>query len=88
VQRANAMVKELKKDVKFEIILVAPQARGHKTGVTEIFIKTVNEREDTEFLWDQTKFTNRYYGMQELYTNYSEGYRDWDVPKVCTCVCV
>ncbi len=35
-----------------------------------------------EFLWDKNKFINRYYGMQELYQNYIEGYADWNVAKV------
>jgi len=44
-------------------------------------VKTINAREDTEFLWDNDKFNNRYFGMQELYQNYSEGFKNWDVPK-------
>ena len=32
VNRANAMAKELRKNILFEIVLVAPQARGLKTG--------------------------------------------------------
>jgi hypothetical protein len=36
VYRANAMSNELKKNVKFEIVLVSPQARGLKTGLTEV----------------------------------------------------
>jgi hypothetical protein len=85
VQRANAMSKELRKDTKFEIVLVAPLARGQKTGVTEIWVKAINTREDTEFLWDNDKFNNRYFGMQELYQNYSEGFKNWDVSKVSAC---
>lgn len=85
VGRANAMSKELRKDTKFEIVLVAPLARGQKTGVTEIWVKAINTREDTEFLWDNDKFNNRYFGMQELYQNYSEGFKNWDVTKVSAC---
>ncbi len=36
VYQANAMSDELKKDMKFEIVLVAPQARGLKHGQTEV----------------------------------------------------
>ena len=53
-----------------------------RAGVTEIYVRASNKEEDTEFLWNNEKFTTRYFGMQELYQNYSEGYNDWDVPKV------
>lgn len=36
VYQANAMADELKKNVNFEIVLVAPQARGLKSGPTEV----------------------------------------------------
>lgn len=36
VYQANALSKELRKGVKFEILLVAPQARGRKSGLTEV----------------------------------------------------
>lgn len=37
VYRANAMAKELKRDVNFEIVLVSPEARGLDDGMTEVF---------------------------------------------------
>lgn len=36
VSEATAMAEELKKGVKFEITLVSPQARGEKSGKTEV----------------------------------------------------
>ena len=36
VYRANAMSQELIKGNKFELVLVAPQARGLKSGPTEV----------------------------------------------------
>ena len=39
VYQANAMSDELKKDMKFEIVLVAPQARGLKSGQTEVRVQ-------------------------------------------------
>lgn len=36
INEANAMSEELDKKVKFEIILIAPQARGKKEGRTEV----------------------------------------------------
>jgi hypothetical protein len=41
-----------------------------------------NSSEDTDFLWEKSRFVNRYYGMQEMYQNYAEGDRDWNVSKV------
>uniref|UniRef100_A0A914YMR1 Kinesin-like protein n=1 Tax=Panagrolaimus superbus TaxID=310955 RepID=A0A914YMR1_9BILA len=80
VHRANSMAKELKKPVKFEIILNAPEARGLSEGLTEIFIKVYNTAEDTTFMWDKNRFTNRYYGMQEMYQNYVDGDSDYNLP--------
>ena len=36
-----------------------------------------------EFLWDRSKFMNRRYLMQEMYQNYVEGDKAWDLPRVC-----
>lgn len=36
IYQANAMSDELKKNAKFEIVLVAPQSRGQRTGTTEV----------------------------------------------------
>lgn len=36
VYRANSMAKELKRDVAFEIVLMAPEARGLSEGLTEV----------------------------------------------------
>uniref|UniRef100_A0AC35FQ69 Kinesin-like protein unc-104 n=1 Tax=Panagrolaimus sp. PS1159 TaxID=55785 RepID=A0AC35FQ69_9BILA len=80
VYRANSMAKELKKPVKFEIILNAPEARGLSEGLTEIFIKVYNTAEDTTFMWDKNRFTNRYYGMQEMYQNYVDGDAEYNLP--------
>lgn len=38
VYRANAMAKELKRNVNFEIVLMAPESRGLKEGLTEVFL--------------------------------------------------
>ena len=39
VNEANAMSEELDKKVKFEVALIAPQARGLKDGRTEVFFQ-------------------------------------------------
>ncbi|VDM51050.1 unnamed protein product [Toxocara canis] len=82
VYRANSMSKELKRNVNFEIALVAPEARGLTDGLTEIWIKVHDSVDDTYFMWEKNRFMNRYYGMQEMYQNFVEGDTDWDVPKV------
>uniref|UniRef100_A0A1I8A2J7 Kinesin-like protein n=1 Tax=Steinernema glaseri TaxID=37863 RepID=A0A1I8A2J7_9BILA len=79
VIRANNMSKELKRGVNFELILVPPETNGNKEGLTEIWIKVHNEHEDTTFFWDKNRFTNRYYGMQEMYQNYAEGDTHWNM---------
>nr|XP_039267271.1 kinesin-like protein KIF28P [Styela clava] len=81
VNEANAMSEELDKKMKFELALLSPQARGLKDGKTEVLIKAKNLENGNEFLWDQNKFINRKYIMQEMYQNYSEGDDDWDYEK-------
>ena len=36
VYRANAMAKELKRNVHFEIVLIAPEVRGRNDGLPEV----------------------------------------------------
>uniref|UniRef100_A0A7E4V2Q9 Kinesin-like protein n=1 Tax=Panagrellus redivivus TaxID=6233 RepID=A0A7E4V2Q9_PANRE len=80
VYRANQMAKELKKSVKFEIVLMAPEMRGLSDGLTEILVKVHNTAEDTTFMWDKNRFMNRYYGMQEMFQNYVDGDADYNLP--------
>ncbi|XP_063964719.1 kinesin-like protein KIF28P [Lytechinus pictus] len=79
VSEANAMSEELKKRVRFEIALISPQARGAKHGRTEVSICMKNVDNDNEFLWTRNKFLNRKYLMQEMYQNFTDGDKDWDV---------
>ncbi|KAH7700395.1 hypothetical protein AAVH_32485, partial [Aphelenchoides avenae] len=81
VYRANSMAKELKRDVAFEIVLMAPEARGLSEGLTEVCVKVHNKADDTSFVWDKNRFMNRYYGMQEMYQNYVEGDAEWNLPR-------
>ena len=37
---------------------------------------------DNEFLWDRNKFLNRKYLMQEMYQNFVDGDKDWDLEQV------
>ncbi|KAF8359596.1 klp-6 [Pristionchus pacificus] len=82
VHRANAMAKELGRAVTFEIVLVSPEARGLDKGLTEVvWIKVLNQTDDTHFLWEKNRFMSRYYGMQEMYENKMDGDADWNLPK-------
>ncbi|KAJ7319512.1 hypothetical protein OS493_035822 [Desmophyllum pertusum] len=67
--------------VKFEILLVSPQARGLKEGRTEVKVKMKSTVDDAEWIWDRNKFVNRTYLMKEMFQNYFEGEEDWDVPE-------
>nr|KAG5687659.1 hypothetical protein BaRGS_027551 [Batillaria attramentaria] len=81
VNEANSMSEELDKKVKYELALVSPQARGLKEGRTEVMVKMKNLENGNEWLLDRNKFINRKYLMQEMYQNFMEGDKDWDVPK-------
>ncbi|KAL8576237.1 hypothetical protein ACOMHN_006160 [Nucella lapillus] len=81
VNEANAMSEELDKKVKYELALISPQARGLKEGRTEVMVKMRNLDNGNEFLLDRNKFINRKYLMQEMYQNFMEGDKDWDVTK-------
>lgn len=82
--------------MKFEIVLVSPEMRGLTSGLTEvtplftsmirsfpfqIWIKVHNVSEDTYFLWEKSRFMNRYYGMQEMYEAKQDGSEEWNMPK-------
>ncbi|GMR41799.1 hypothetical protein PMAYCL1PPCAC_11994 [Pristionchus mayeri] len=81
VHRANAMAKELGRLVTFEIVLVSPEARGLEKGLTEVWIKVLNQSDDTHFLWEKNRFMSRYYGMQEMYENKMDGDAEWNLPR-------
>ncbi|XP_073236742.1 kinesin-like protein KIF28P [Porites lutea] len=80
ISETNAMAEELDKKVKFEILLISPQARGLKEGRTEVKVKMKSLEDDAEWIWDRNKFLNRKFLMQEMYQNYVEG-EDWDLPQ-------
>ncbi|XP_033639651.1 kinesin-like protein KIF28P [Asterias rubens] len=79
VNEANAMSEELKKGVRFEIVLISPQSRGLKHGRTQLAVLMRCNNNDNEFLWDRNKFLNRKYLMQEMYQNFVDGDKDWDL---------
>lgn len=81
VNESNAMAEELGKKVKFEILLVSPQARGLKEGRTEVKVKMKSTVDDAEWIWDRNKFVNRTYLMKEMFQNYYDGDEDWDLPE-------
>ncbi|XP_025096208.1 kinesin-like protein KIF28P [Pomacea canaliculata] len=81
VNGANAMAEELNKKVKFELALISPQARGLKDGRTEVMVKMLNLDNGNEWLLDRNNFVNRRYLAEEMYQNFIEGDKDWDVPQ-------
>ncbi|XP_033111082.1 kinesin-like protein KIF28P [Anneissia japonica] len=81
VSEVNAMSEELKKNVRFQIALISPKARGLKNGHTEVMIIMKNIENENEFLWNKDKFLNRRYLMQEMYQDFVEGDKDWDREK-------
>ncbi|ESO96408.1 hypothetical protein LOTGIDRAFT_115884, partial [Lottia gigantea] len=82
VEEANSISEELDKKMKFELMVVSPEARGELRGRTEVMIRVVNVETKHEWIWSHEKFMNRKYLMQEMYQDFlEEGYDDWDLPK-------
>ena len=50
--------------------------------LVQVCVKMRNLGNDTEFMWDRSKFINRKFLMQEMYQDYVNGDDDWDLPKV------
>ena len=48
----------------------------------QVCVKMRDLKNKNEFLWERNKFINRKYLMQEMYQNYVDGDKDWDLPKV------
>jgi hypothetical protein len=66
VTEANALSKELNRDINFETKVTSVM---HKTeGMTSlVMVKVRNTQTDMEWLWEKDKFVNRVYLMRELY---------------------
>ncbi|CAH1773103.1 unnamed protein product [Owenia fusiformis] len=79
IEEANSISEELDKKLKFDAIVVSPEARGDIKGRSEVMIKVTNIETEIEWVWPRTKFFNRKYVMQEMYENYAEG-EDWQLP--------
>lgn len=84
VEEANAISQELDKKMKFESMIVSPEARGEQTGRTEVMIKATNIETKHEWIWPKVKFMNRKYVMQEMYNDFLDGDDPWDLPPVST----
>lgn len=80
VEEANAISQELDKKMKFESMIVSPEARGEQTGRTEVMIKATNIETKHEWIWPKVKFMNRKYVMQEMYNDFLDGDDPWDLP--------
>ncbi|PIK54089.1 hypothetical protein BSL78_09017 [Apostichopus japonicus] len=79
VNEANAMSDELKKRIRFEIVLISPQSQGLSHGRTQVSVVMKNLSNENEFVWDRNKFLNRKYLMEEMYQDFVNGDKDWDV---------
>ncbi|XP_064610663.1 kinesin-like protein KIF28 isoform X2 [Liolophura sinensis] len=80
IEEANSISEELDKKMKFELMVVSPEARGEIHGRTEVMVRVVHLETKHEWIWTRQKFLNRKYIMQEMYQNYQEG-DEWDLPK-------
>ncbi|XP_046565118.1 LOW QUALITY PROTEIN: kinesin-like protein KIF28P [Haliotis rubra] len=81
VEECNSISEELDKKMKFELMIVSPEARGQLKGRTEVMIKVVNLETKHEWIWPREKFLNRKFLMQEMYENFQDGEENWDVPQ-------
>ncbi|KAL5010885.1 hypothetical protein ScPMuIL_013190 [Solemya velum] len=79
VEEANSISEELDKKLKFELMIVSPEARGELKGRTEVMVRVQNLETKHEWIWPRQKFVNRKYIMQEMYQNYLEG-EEWNLP--------
>ncbi|XP_070175288.1 kinesin-like protein KIF28P isoform X2 [Littorina saxatilis] len=79
VEQANSISEDLDKKMKFDIMIVSPEARGELKGRTVVMIRVTNLETKHEWIWSREKFLNRKFVMQEMYDNFQEG-EEWDVP--------
>ncbi|PVD36027.1 hypothetical protein C0Q70_02997 [Pomacea canaliculata] len=79
VEQANSISEELDKKMKFEMMIVSPEARGELKGRTEVMVRVINLETKHEWVWSRQKFLNRKYIMQEMFQNFQEK-ESWDLP--------
>ncbi|KAK3595061.1 hypothetical protein CHS0354_043156 [Potamilus streckersoni] len=80
IEQANSISDELEKNKRFDLLIVAPEARGELKGRTEVMVRVTDLNTKHEWIWDKTKFFNRFFVMQEMYTDSLEGDDPWDLP--------
>ncbi|KAH9524310.1 Kinesin-like protein kif28p [Bulinus truncatus] len=80
VENANSISEDLDKKMKFELMIVSPEARGELTGRTQVMIRVINLETKHEWVWPREKFLNRKFVMQEMYQTYLDG-ENWELPK-------
>lgn len=79
VEQANSISEDLDKKMRFELMVVSPEARGELKGRTEVMVRVTNLETKHEWIWSRQKFLNRKFVMQEMYDNFQEG-DEWDLP--------
>ncbi|KAL3836511.1 hypothetical protein ACJMK2_021937 [Sinanodonta woodiana] len=80
IEQANSISDELGKNKRFDMMIVAPESRGELKGRTEVMVRVTDLITKHEWIWDKTKFINRFFVMQEMYTDSLEGDDPWDLP--------
>ncbi|KAL8616438.1 hypothetical protein ACOMHN_041041 [Nucella lapillus] len=79
VEQANSISEDLDKKMRFELMVVSPEARGELKGRTEVMMRVTHLETKHEWIWSRQKFLNRKFVMQEMYDNFQEG-EEWDLP--------
>ncbi|KAK3784099.1 hypothetical protein RRG08_066087, partial [Elysia crispata] len=80
IENANSISEDLDKKMKFELMVVSPEARGELKGRKLVMVRVVNVETKHEWVWPREKFLNRKFVMQEMYQNYLDG-EEWELPK-------
>ncbi|XP_059144638.1 kinesin-like protein KIF28P isoform X3 [Physella acuta] len=80
IENANSISEDLDKKMKFELMVVSPEARGELAGRTQVMIRVINLETKHEWVWPREKFLNRKFVMQEMYQNFLDN-EEWDLPK-------
>jgi hypothetical protein len=73
IAEANAISEELEKNVHFDLIVKTMASHDLTNKTKMVVIKVTDKNTNFVWLWNQAKFLNRKYLMQELYEIWVEG---------------
>jgi flagellar biosynthesis GTPase FlhF len=80
ITEMNLIAKELKRDITFSVKLIYNYVSGAELSVSEKFHKpkvqilVQNRETNTKYIWPMTKFTNRYFLIQDLLNRFYENH--------------